>query len=185
MSIPGDEVHEIKCVPTPAQLQVLDLTVPWGDRDMSGTCCGPCTHHSTCPAAFPGPDISAPWGSEAISNAGKPNFWNTSAKGMAGGRNERAEKCPASKNPQSLCWACRNSVPGSPSARDKHYPIPNPSTSQGIADNMPQLLIYYKICTRSIQNNIDCLWRLWGLHTDVMYQQINWNLMAYFICWSC
>lgn len=40
-------------------------------------------HHSTCPAAFPGMDISAPGGSEAISKAGKWNFWNASAQGIA------------------------------------------------------------------------------------------------------
>lgn len=40
-------------------------------------------HHSTCPAAFPGMDISAPRGSEAISKAGKWNFWNASAQGIA------------------------------------------------------------------------------------------------------
>lgn len=55
----------------------------------TGTCQGhapaqePHTHHSTSPAAFPGLDISPPWGSEAISEAGKLNFWNTSTQCIA------------------------------------------------------------------------------------------------------
>lgn len=43
----------------------------------------PHTHHSIYPAAFPGLDIWAPWGSEAISEAGKLNFWNSSAQCIA------------------------------------------------------------------------------------------------------
>lgn len=78
----------------------------------------------------------------------------------------KSRECPASRNPQSLCWACRNPVPGSPFARGEHHPNPNPSTSQGIADYMPQLLIYYKICTH-IRNNIT-VFEDFGVYTEML-----------------
>lgn len=180
ISFPGDEVHKMKCIPTPAHLQMS--TVPSGDRDMSGTCSGPGALARITALIQ---QHSQAWTFElhgALRPFQRLENWifGIAQHNVLLWQEWKSREYPASRKPQSLYWACRNPVPGSPFTRGKHHSNPNPITSQGTADNMPQLLIYYKLCIH-IQNNIDCLWRLWNLHRDVMYQLMNWNLTAYFI----